>query len=74
MPTIHFVRHITSTSTSTMGTDGLNALLRIRGVIDPQVIEESETHVIISYAWDANGTPPENLEAHFRAFGLERFT
>ncbi|WP_442682807.1 hypothetical protein ACSBPQ_14620 [Stenotrophomonas sp. JC08] len=72
MPVAHFQRHITSLSTNTIGTDALNALLRIPGVSNPEVVEESENRVTISYTWDAQATPPENSASHFQSFGLQK--
>lgn len=74
MPTAHFIRHVTSLSTNTIGTDALNALLRITGVTDPEVVEESDTHVIISYKWGSNAVPPDDPESHFRVFGLQKIS
>lgn len=72
MPTAQFIRHITSLSANTIGTDALNALLRIAGVADPEIVEESDDHVIISYKWDANVAPPDDPDSHFRVFGLQK--
>jgi len=72
MPIAHFQRHITSLSTNTLGTDALNALLRIPGVSDPEVLEESEDQVAISYEWDAQAQTPEDLASHFRTFGVQK--
>lgn len=74
MPTIRFERHAISLSQNTIGTDGLNALLRIPGVSDPEVVEETEDYVVISYTWDPAATAPEGPEGHFRSFGLQRTT
>lgn len=72
MPTTHFIRHVCSSSTNTIGTDGLNALMAIAGISSPEILEESGAHVIISYDWDANANPPDNPEAYFSAFGLQK--
>lgn len=72
MPTARFVRHITSFSDNTIGTDALNALLRIPGVSNPEVIEESDVHVIIAYTWDARVAAPDDPDTHFRGFGLQK--
>lgn len=72
MPTAHFVRHATSLSTNTVGTDALNAMLRISGVSSPQIIEESDGHAVVTYEWDAQGSRPDDLDSHFRGFGLHK--
>lgn len=74
MPEAYFIRHITSLSTNTIGTDGLNALLSIPGVSDPEIVEESNDYVIISYLWDTQGLAPDDLDLHFRRFGLQKIT
>lgn len=72
MPSAHFVRHALSLSADTIGTDALNAMSRIRGVTDPQIVEESDDHVIVSYEWDAHVARPPDPESHFREFGLQK--
>lgn len=46
-------RHEMSLSSNTIGTDALNALLSIPGVSEPEVVEESEEHAVVSYTWVA---------------------
>ena len=72
MPTARFVRHITSVSTNSIGTDALNSLGRIPGVSNLELVEESDDHAVINYAWNEQVAPPDDPGAHFRAFGLEK--
>lgn len=65
-------RHEMSLSSNTIGTDALNALLSIPGVSEPEVVEESEEHAVVSYTWVAGAVANLDTEAHFRAFGLRR--
>lgn len=74
MPTAHFIRHAISLSPNTIGTDALNALARIAGITDPEIIEESDDHVIVSYKWDAQIASPDDPDSHFRQFGLQKVT
>ena len=72
MPKARFVRHLTSLSSNTIGTDALNAPLRISGVSNPQIVEESDDYAVVAYEWDARGDRPDDLDSHFRGFGLQK--
>ena len=72
MPTIKFVRLPESLSDATTGTDSLNTLRGIPGVIDPQVVEETEEHAVVSYTWEAECDRYELTDELARTFGLRR--
>ena len=72
MPTIHFIRHVFSLSTNRVGTDGLNALLEIQGVSMPEILNENDEQVTISYDWDVGANFLDNPAAHFMAHGLQK--
>ena len=72
MPDITFVRLPESLSNATSGTDGLNALRGIPGLIDPQVTEETEEYAVISYTWDAECDMYELTDERAMRFGLRR--
>ena len=55
-------------SSQRIGTDGINALLSIPGVEDPEIVGESDEQVELTYSWVGDGEFLETCEylAKFR--------
>lgn len=58
-------------STQRIGTDGLNALLSIPGVENPEIVIESDEQVELTYSWVGDGMFWKT-EDHLLEFGLVR--
>lgn len=58
-------------STQGLGTDALNAMLSIPGVINPEIVKELETLVELTYEWNGHERFMHTGE-HFHKFGLAR--
>ena len=70
MPTVRLGRLAMSVSANTAGTDGLNAMLQIPGVSHTEIVQESESEVVISYSWDDMTPPFDDIDSHLSQFGL----
>jgi len=54
-----------------IGTDALNALLALQGVADPEVVDESNEQVELTYTWLGDDKFWET-STHFERYGLVR--
>ena len=54
-----------------IGTDALNALLAVQGVADPEVVDESNEQVELTYTWLGDDKFWET-NTHFERYGLVR--
>lgn len=57
---------------STLGTDALNALSSIPGVIDLEILSESEEEVVITYEYTLADNKFLELNIHLYKFNLSR--
>lgn len=58
-------------SNNSLGTDALNAISSVPGVVDLEIEEEVEDEVTLSYSWTAAEKFQETAE-HLGKFGLRR--
>lgn len=58
-------------SNQSIGTDALNALREIPGVINPEIISESNEQVQLEYTW-AGREAFDKTDEHLLRFGLRR--
>ncbi len=58
-------------SSQRIGTDALNALLSIPGVEEPEIVNESNEQIELTYSWVGDGKFWETDE-HLAKFGLAR--
>lgn len=72
MPTITVRRLPYSLSTNSVGTDGLNALYGIPGILQPTIASESELDATLSYDWDTEDGMFDRIDVHLELFGLSR--
>ena len=58
-------------SDQSIGTDAINALSKIAGVSDIEIISEAEDKALLSYTWSGSDTFWETNE-HLNKFGLTK--
>ena len=58
-------------SDQSIGTDAINALLGIKGVENPEIVDESNEQVELTYTWSGDDKFWETSQ-HLERFGLVR--
>ena len=72
MPNITFIRLPESLSPRTVGTDSLNVMREVPGVLQSQIVEEYEERAVLSYVWDGQAPRFDQIDELAYRFGLRR--
>lgn len=69
--TVVVARRTDSQSPNELGTDALNGIQSIPGVLNAEVISEKPTEVIVTFEWD--GRPDFQMtDEHLQPFGVQK--